>query len=467
MRVRVTGAVLGALLPLSLLAAQAPASAVSATGSAGSSLSAVAQVDAAPQVDSSTKGAAQKKASQRKAAKRKARKQAARKAARKATRKAARKAAAKTPVPTTVHRLPFVCSQQWAGSTRAHHSPSGHAIDFNATDDLGKPVLASAAGRVVTSNNSATTGYGRHVVVDHGNGESSVYAHLQHAHVVVGTWVDQGTLIGQLGSTGNSSGPHLHYEQKVGRTVVAPWMERAKYAYGTSASTNCSDVPLAGSFFEGEGAQVAVFRRGAAAEVHVRTAQGGTRVLGVGNPYDEPVVGDWTGEGLQSVGAFSPISRTFTLPGEAGFFTVAFGDRGDRPVAGDWDGDGRWEVGVHRPSTSTFRLRSATGAVTTVKLGKAGDVPVTGDWDGDGLTDVGVFDPATATFTLRTRAARPVTTTVRHGAAGDLPVVADWNGDGLTDVGTWTPSTATFAQRVVPAKGGAARTTLVRHGRAR
>lgn len=408
-------------------------------------------------------GAAKKSAAKKAAGK----KSEAQRAAKRAQRKRARRAARRTPVPVTTHHLPFVCEQTWTGSTRSHHSPSAHSVDFNAPDDLGKPVVASAAGRVVTANNSGTSGYGRYVVLDHGNGETSVYAHLQHVHVVAGVWVDQGALLGQLGTTGNSSGPHLHYEQKVGRTVVAPWMNRIRYAYGTSRSTNCADVPLAGQFFEGEGTQVAVFRRTAAAQVHVRTPQGSSRVLAAGGPVDEPLVGDWTGEGLQSVGTFSPLTRTFTLAGEAGFLSLKFGKRGDQPLAGDWDGDGRWEVGVRRPSTSAFRMRGATGSVTTLRLGAPGDLPVTGDWDGDGITDVGVFDQATATFTLRTRGDGPTTTTVRHGSPGDRPVVADWDGDGLTDLGTWNPATATFSKRLVNASNATVRTESVRHGRAR
>ncbi|GGD19758.1 hypothetical protein GCM10007231_18670 [Nocardioides daphniae] len=363
--------------------------------------------------------------------------------------------------------MPFACGQSWTGSTRSHHSPSAHSIDFNAPNDLGQPVVASAPGRVVTSNNTSNSGYGRYVVLDHGNGETTVYAHLQHSHVTVGTWLDQGALVGQLGTTGNSSGPHLHYEQKVGRTVVAPRLNRTKYVYGTSASTNCADVPLAGNLLEGEGAQVAVFRRSAAPQVHVRGADGKTRLMAVGQASDEPVLGDWTGYGLQSVGSFSPATRTFTLAGEAGFFSITFGLRGDRPIAGDWDGNGIWEVGVYRPSNSTFVLRSATGTSTNLKLGKVGDLPVTGDWDGDGVTDVGVFDRATTTFTLRTRAAKPVTTTVRHGLVGDIPVAADWDGDGKADVGTWTPANATFSQRIAPSGKVAPRVQNVRYGRAR
>ena len=457
-----------ASLPLALASTlAAPSAGAQAVPAASASQSVATQVVTATpatvtavQSRAATK-AAQKKAAKKKAARKKARKAAARKRA------AAKKAAAKTPAPVTPHHMPLVCGQQWTGTTRSYHSPSEHSIDFNAPDDLGKPVIASAPGRVITANNSGTSGYGRYVVIDHGAGETSIYAHLQHAHVVVGTWLDQGALLGQLGTTGNSSGPHLHYEQKVGRTVVAPWLNRVKYRYGTSASTNCADVPLGGDLLEGGGAEVAVFRRSATPQVHVRTAEGATRTMMVGQAWDEPILGDWDGDGLQAVGAFSAVSRTFTIAGEAGFRTVAFGARGERPVAGDWDGDGRWEVGTYAPGTQTFRLRSATGTVTTLKLGKVGDVPLTGDWDGDGITDVGVFDPATARFTLRTRAVKPVVSTIVHGAPGDIPVTGDWDGNGVTDVGTWTPATATFNQRITPAGKALARVKAIRYGRAR
>lgn len=480
--VRLNVALLCASVPLSL--AVTPTAATGAPAYAGPS--AVVQVEApAPAAAAKTKAektkaAARKKAAKKNAAvkkkaakkaaakKRAAKKKAAKKKAAAKKRLARKKAAARTPVPVTAHQMPFVCGQQWTGSTRSSHSPSSHSIDFNAPDDLGAAVVASAPGRVITSNNTSNSGYGRYVVVDHGGGETSIYAHLQHSHVVVGTWLDQGALVGQLGTTGNSSGPHLHYEQKVGRTVVAPWLNRVKYRYGTSASTNCADVPLAGNLIEGEQAEVAIFRRSATPQVHVRDAtDGSTRTMTVGQAFDEPILGDWDGEGIQSVGAFNPITRQFTLTGEAGFRTITFGGRGTRPIAGDWDGDGRWEVGVHVPGKSTFRLRSATGTVTTIKLGKLGDIPVTGDWDGDGLTDIGVFDPATAKFTLRTRAAKAVVTTVAHGVRGDIPVTGDWNGNGVTDLGTWTPRTATFNQRLAPVGKALARVQTVRFGQAR
>lgn len=371
----------------------------------------------------------------------------------------------KEPVPVTGYQIPFECNQSWTGSTRSKHSPSAHSIDFNGPNDLGKPVVASAAGRVVTANNSSNKGYGRHVVLDHGNGETSIYAHLKKVTVTVDTWLDQGALLGTLGSTGNSSGPHLHFEQKVGKKVVPAWFGGLKYRYGTARSANCPDVPIAGNLLPGPEAEVAVFRRVTGPSFHVlSTVDGTTRTMRVGRAFDEPVVGDWDGDGLSEVGAFAASGRVFTIAGEASFQKIKFGAKGDRPVAGDWDGDGASEVGVYRPSKGIFRLRSATGAKSTVRMGRKGGVPVTGDWDGDGITDVGVYDPSTATFRLRTRAAAPVATTMQYGFVGDIPVVGDWDGDEITDLGTWTPRTATFNQVVASAPNAATQPRSIKYG---
>ncbi len=86
----------------------------------------------------------------------------------------------------------------------------GHAaIDIGANQ--GTPVVAAAAGTVITAGWSAY-GYGNHVVIDHGNGLRTLYAHLSRIDVKAGQAVGQGAQIGAVGSTGNSSGPHLHFE---------------------------------------------------------------------------------------------------------------------------------------------------------------------------------------------------------------------------------------------------------------
>ncbi|MFH1750014.1 MAG: M23 family metallopeptidase [bacterium] len=83
------------------------------------------------------------------------------------------------------------------------------AIDIPRS--TGTPIYASDGGRVVTAGwNSG--GYGRYIVINHGNGYSTLYAHLSSIGVGVGQYVNQGQYIGGIGSTGRSSGSHLHFE---------------------------------------------------------------------------------------------------------------------------------------------------------------------------------------------------------------------------------------------------------------
>lgn len=82
-------------------------------------------------------------------------------------------------------------------------------IDFTAP--TGTPVYATGNGRVVPPVDGGH-GYGNHVVIDHGFGYKSLYAHMYKTKVRIGQRVKRGELIGYVGNTGLSSGPHLHYE---------------------------------------------------------------------------------------------------------------------------------------------------------------------------------------------------------------------------------------------------------------
>jgi len=61
------------------------------------------------------------------------------------------------------------------------------------------------------------------VVIDHGNGFQSLYAHLNTINTICGQSVYQGDIIGGMGSTGRSTGPHLHFELRSGSSFVNPW----------------------------------------------------------------------------------------------------------------------------------------------------------------------------------------------------------------------------------------------------
>ncbi len=93
-----------------------------------------------------------------------------------------------------------------------------HGLDIVAR--AGVPVVASAPGVVVKSGYESL--YGNAVVVDHGAGYRSLYAHMSSCSVEEGAFVNRGEELGKVGSTGRSTGPHLHYEVRVNGLPVNP-----------------------------------------------------------------------------------------------------------------------------------------------------------------------------------------------------------------------------------------------------
>jgi LysM repeat protein len=83
-----------------------------------------------------------------------------------------------------------------------------HAVDI--ANHLGTPIYACDAGVVEVAGWG--TGYGNQIIIDHGGGRKSRYGHMSKFYVRVGEAVDKGEVIGLMGSTGNSTGPHLHFE---------------------------------------------------------------------------------------------------------------------------------------------------------------------------------------------------------------------------------------------------------------
>ena len=95
-------------------------------------------------------------------------------------------------------------------------------IDIPASG--GTPILAAKSGQVITSvyGSGSYWSYGNYVVIDHGNGNSTLYAHMSSRAVSEGQMVTQGQVIGYVGTTGNSTGNHLHLEIRVGGQRVDP-----------------------------------------------------------------------------------------------------------------------------------------------------------------------------------------------------------------------------------------------------
>jgi murein DD-endopeptidase MepM/ murein hydrolase activator NlpD len=111
-------------------------------------------------------------------------------------------------------------TERWV-SGYDYNPGAGHpAIDIAGS--IGNPVWASDNGVIVYSGWS-NYGYGNLIVIDHGNGWQTLYAHMNSISVGCGQSVNQGQGIGGLGSTGNSSGAHLHFEMIYMGVKVNPW----------------------------------------------------------------------------------------------------------------------------------------------------------------------------------------------------------------------------------------------------
>jgi len=97
------------------------------------------------------------------------------------------------------------------GSTRTQKMHGNNGVDF--ANKIGSPVLAAADGVVAVAKTSGYNyGYGNYIKITHPNGTETIYGHLSKVSVTAGQSVTRGQQIGAVGSTGNSTGPHLHFE---------------------------------------------------------------------------------------------------------------------------------------------------------------------------------------------------------------------------------------------------------------
>lgn len=101
------------------------------------------------------------------------------------------------------------------GATKTQGIHGYNAVDLAGA--IGTPIRAAAGGNVIVSKNSGWNGgYGQYVVIRHSNGTQTLYSHLSSNSVSVGQYVSQGQVIGGMGSTGKSTGSHLHFEVRGG-----------------------------------------------------------------------------------------------------------------------------------------------------------------------------------------------------------------------------------------------------------
>lgn len=104
--------------------------------------------------------------------------------------------------------------------------PLGGGIRFHRGIDIaadyGTPIKAAAAGRIVGVFNSTANDLGRHVIIKHNDEYETLYGHMSRITVSSGQWVEKGEVIGREGSSGASTGPHLHFEVRRNKENVNP-----------------------------------------------------------------------------------------------------------------------------------------------------------------------------------------------------------------------------------------------------
>ncbi|MEK7194107.1 MAG: peptidoglycan DD-metalloendopeptidase family protein [Patescibacteria group bacterium] len=109
----------------------------------------------------------------------------------------------------------FIRPVQGGRKTQGLHGHNG--VDLGGLP-IGTPVLAAADGVVIAARSSGYNGgYGLYLVISHSNGTQTLYSHLSAVNVSTGERVDQGQIVGRLGNSGKSTGPHLHFEVRGAR----------------------------------------------------------------------------------------------------------------------------------------------------------------------------------------------------------------------------------------------------------
>ena len=140
-----------------------------------------------------------------------------------------------------------VDSRYITSTVGGRNSPGGVGSTNHKGTDIGRvgytsPVYAAKAGTVIVATRSSS--YGNYVVISHGTGNTTLYAHMSSIKVSVGTYVQQGQTIGITGSTGHTTGPHLHFEVVENGVRVNPLSHGAepKKGYLTGYTLSVSSV---------------------------------------------------------------------------------------------------------------------------------------------------------------------------------------------------------------------------------
>ena len=110
----------------------------------------------------------------------------------------------------------------WPASGRISQGYRWYHKAVDIANKGGGPILAADAGQVIVAGWPSNEGYGNRVVIDHGNGYKTLYAHLSKISVTPGQRVNRGDTVGMMGSTGRSTGTHLHFEIRAAGVLQNP-----------------------------------------------------------------------------------------------------------------------------------------------------------------------------------------------------------------------------------------------------
>jgi hypothetical protein len=141
-------------------------------------------------------------------------------------------------------KMPFSCGKTFYANNWKGHNPS-NSIDWQSYGGDGvdrEPVKAAASGTVTTVRDLGNDSYGKYIVISHGGGWQTLYAHLSSFNVKVNQKVTTASTIGNVGNTGGSQGAHLHFEEKLNGSVQTPVVDGTTVAYGAKKalkSKNC------------------------------------------------------------------------------------------------------------------------------------------------------------------------------------------------------------------------------------
>jgi murein DD-endopeptidase MepM/ murein hydrolase activator NlpD len=114
---------------------------------------------------------------------------------------------------------------QWPihGPITSYFGPSHPlGIDIGTETQIGLPVVAANDGQVIVAGGDPCCNYGYYVMLQHANGYTTLYGHFSQIEVSVGQWVSRGQEIGKSGNTGHSTGPHVHFELRLGGVPLNP-----------------------------------------------------------------------------------------------------------------------------------------------------------------------------------------------------------------------------------------------------